>query len=67
MARRSVVKISQSMQFEKLGIRCNLVPLYYFTITEPSSGQSYKPSTLVNYESRVVTLSNLLVVTTVEL
>ena len=61
------MKISQNMQFEKLGIRCNLVPLYYFTITEPSSGQFYKLSMLVNYDSRVVSISNLLEVTTLEL
>ena len=30
------------------------------------SGQSYKASTLVNYDSRVVTLSKLLVITTLE-
>ena len=28
------------------------------------SGQSYKASTLVNYDSRVVSISNLLVITT---
>ena len=30
------------------------------------SGQSYKASTLVNYDSRVVSVSNLLVITTLE-
>ena len=30
-------------------------------------GQSYKPSMLVNYDSRVVSISNLQVVTTLEL
>ena len=32
-----------------------------------SCGQSYKASTLVNYNSRVVTISSLLVITTLEL
>ena len=31
-----------------------------------SSGQSYKASTIVIYKSRVVNVSNLLVITTVE-
>ena len=31
-----------------------------------SCGQSYKASTLVNYDSRVVSKSNLLVITTLE-
>ena len=35
-------------------------------IQQVSSGQSYKASTIVIYESRVVNMSNLLVTTTVE-
>ena len=31
-----------------------------------TSGQSYKASTLVNYDTRVISISNLLVITTLE-
>ena len=34
--------------------------------TEEAGGQSYNASTLVNYDSRVVSISNLQVITTLE-
>ena len=37
-----------------------------WAVASDISGQSFKASTLVNYDSRVVSLSNLLVITTLE-
>ena len=45
--------------FEKIKIN-------YFIFFQQASGQSYKASMIVIYGSRVITMSNLLVITTVE-
>ena len=37
-----------------------------WAVASDISGQSFKASTLVNYDSRVVSISNLLVITTLE-
>ena len=45
----------------------SLIISYFLHILERFiSGQSYKASTIIAYESRVVNMSNLLVITTVE-
>ena len=60
------MNVKKSIQYAVQGFELTTFRMWVSSRNHKTSGQSYKASTLINYNSRVISISNLPVIMTIE-